>query len=154
MTGMAVRLDVLFDPSIILTALGITVIAIFGKLIAGWAATGRVNKMIVGWSMVPRGEVGLIFATIGKSLGVVSDQVFSIIVIMVILTTLLAPPALTYLLKREAALQPNAVVDASAVAALPHPFWQWLETHGVPTSTRHVKKLRIRGIHWKIPTKH
>jgi Kef-type K+ transport system membrane component KefB len=45
--------------------------------------------------------VGLIFAVIGKSLGIVSDEVFSVIVIMVILTTLLTPPILTFLLKRQ-----------------------------------------------------
>ena len=97
MTGMAVRLDVVFDPSVLLTALGVTVVAILGKIIGGWAATGNTRKLVVGWSMVPRGEVGLIFATIGKSLGVVSDQTFSVIVIMVILTTLLSPPAPIFL---------------------------------------------------------
>jgi Kef-type K+ transport system membrane component KefB len=54
--------------------------------------------------MVPRGEVGLIFAATGRAIGVVSDEVFSIIVIMVILTTLLTPPILTFLLKRGDAL--------------------------------------------------
>jgi Kef-type K+ transport system membrane component KefB len=100
LTGMAVKLNTLFDPSILLVALGITVVAIVGKLIAGWVAGGGVNKSIIGWGMVPRGEVGLIFATIGKSLGVVSDEVFSVIIIMVIFTTLLTPPVLTFLLKR------------------------------------------------------
>jgi Kef-type K+ transport system membrane component KefB len=51
--------------------------------------------------MVPRGEVGLIFAMMGKSLNVISDQVFSAIVIMVILTTLFTPPILAILLKRH-----------------------------------------------------
>jgi Kef-type K+ transport system membrane component KefB len=51
--------------------------------------------------MIPRGEVGLIFATMGKNLNVISDEIFSIIVIMVILTTLLTPPILTFLLKRK-----------------------------------------------------
>jgi Kef-type K+ transport system membrane component KefB len=53
--------------------------------------------------MVPRGEVGLIFATIGRGLGVVSEEVYSVIVVMVILTTLLTPPTLTWLLNRPAA---------------------------------------------------
>ena len=51
--------------------------------------------------MVPRGEVGLIFAAVGKGLGVVSDEEFSIIVIMVILTTLMTPPILSFLIKRS-----------------------------------------------------
>ena len=53
--------------------------------------------------MVPRGEVGLIFAAAGLSLGVISDQVFSIVVIVVMLTTLLTPPVLTWLVRRRVA---------------------------------------------------
>ena len=107
MTGMAVRLDVLFNPSVLLVALGVTVLAILGKLVAGLVVSGDNNRWLVGWSMVPRGEVGLIFATIGKSLGVVSDETFSIIVIMVILTTLITPPVLTYLLKSRPVAVPE-----------------------------------------------
>ncbi len=100
MTGMSVKLDTLFNIPILLMALGITVVAFVGKIVSGLAA-GKVNKTIVGFGMIPRGEVGLIFAMIGKSLNVVSDQIFSAIVIMVILSTLLTPPILTYLLKRQ-----------------------------------------------------
>jgi len=105
MTGMAVKLETLFDFKILLVALGITVIAFIGKYITGFAAGKGVNKSIIGFGMVPRGEVGLIFATIGKGLGVVSDSVFSVIVIMVIFTTLLTPPILTFLLKRQSKKQ-------------------------------------------------
>lgn len=51
--------------------------------------------------MVPRGEVGLIFAMVGKKLGVMDEALFSVIVIMVILTTLITPPALTWLLRKS-----------------------------------------------------
>lgn len=98
-TGMQVKLETMFNLPILLVALGITVAAFIGKIVTGVAA-GKVNKYLVGWGMVPRGEVGLIFAAIGKGLGVVSDEVFSVIVIMVILTTLLTPPILTWLMKR------------------------------------------------------
>jgi len=100
MTGMGVNLAILFDPSIIFVALGITVVAFIGKIASGLVA-GNVRKSLVGWGMVPRGEVGLIFATIGRGLGVVNDALFSVIVVVVILTTLLTPPILTYLLKKE-----------------------------------------------------
>ncbi|MDD5026297.1 MAG: cation:proton antiporter [Candidatus Peribacteraceae bacterium] len=100
MTGMAVKLETLFDLPILLVALGITVAAFIGKIIAGLVA-GNVRKSLVGWGMVPRGEVGLIFAAIGKAVGVVSDSMYSVIVIVVILTTLLTPPILTSLLKRK-----------------------------------------------------
>lgn len=102
-TGMQVDLTTIADVPVLLTALGITLAAFAGKLIAGVAAGAGANKWIVGFGMVPRGEVGLIFATIGAGLGVVTGQVFSVIVIMVILTTLLTPPILTALLKRQVA---------------------------------------------------
>ncbi|MFO7874499.1 MAG: cation:proton antiporter [Bacteroidales bacterium] len=98
-TGMNVRLDYMFNLQALLIALGITLIAFIGKLVSGLGA-GKVNKMLVGTGMIPRGEVGLIFAMTGKSLGVISDEVFSIIVIMVILTTLLTPPILTRMVKK------------------------------------------------------
>ena len=101
-TGMAVDLTTFADTSIIVTALVITAVAFAGKIVAGLFAGEGVNKWIVGFGMVPRGEVGLIFATIGAGLGVVTDGVFSIIIIMVILTTLLTPPILTHLLKKQA----------------------------------------------------
>jgi len=100
MTGMGVQLGTLANLPILLVALGITVAAFIGKIVSGLVA-GKVNKAVVGFGMIPRGEVGLIFAMTGKSLNVISDQIFSAIVIMVILTTLLTPPILTYLLKRQ-----------------------------------------------------
>lgn len=103
MTGMAVDLTTFMDTSILLTALGITLVAIVGKLVAGFVAGKGTNKWIVGFGMVPRGEVGLIFATIGAGLGVITGGVFSVIIIMVIMTTLLTPPILTFLLKKGGA---------------------------------------------------
>lgn len=113
LTGMSVRLETLFDVPVLLTALAISAIAILGKLAAGLVA-GPVRKSIVGWGMVPRGEVGLIFATIGRQLGVLPEAEFSVIVIMVILTTLLPPPILTYLLRKGNPGAPAAPPPAEA----------------------------------------
>lgn len=110
LTGMSVSLEALFDLPVLLTALGITVVAVFGKVVAGLAA-GSVRKWVVGWGMVPRGEVGLIFATLGRQIGVLSEREFAIIVIMVILTTLMAPPILAVLLKRRSPAQAAATRD-------------------------------------------
>ena len=79
---------------------GVTTAAVIGKLAAGVFA-GDAGKWVVGWGMVPRGEVGLIFAMVGKQLGVLSETMFSVVVIMVILTTLVTPPVLTWLLRRD-----------------------------------------------------
>ncbi len=108
MIGMQVNLRILFDPKVLLIALAITAVAFIGKIVAGIVA-GPVNKYIVGWGMVPRGEVGLIFAAVGLELGkklgvvVISDEMFSVIIIMVILTTLVTPPILNYLLRKQPA---------------------------------------------------
>jgi Kef-type K+ transport system membrane component KefB len=101
LTGMQVDLQALSDPQVLLVALGITSVAVAGKLAAGFFAGQGNNAWIVGWGMVPRGEVGLIFAMAGKQLNVMSESVFSIIVVMVILTTLITPPILTGLLRRQ-----------------------------------------------------
>jgi len=103
LTGMQVDLTALADPKVVMIALGITVAAVVGKLVAGFASGKGRNPWLVGWGMVPRGEVGLIFAMVGKQLGVMSEAMFSVIVIMVILTTLLTPPILTMLLRRQKA---------------------------------------------------
>jgi Kef-type K+ transport system membrane component KefB len=95
-----VDLATLADPTVVAIALGVTTAAVIGKLAAGVFA-GDAGKWVVGWGMVPRGEVGLIFAMVGKQLGVLSETMFSVVVIMVILTTLVTPPVLTWLLRRE-----------------------------------------------------
>lgn len=100
LTGMQVDLNTLSDPAIVAVALGLTAAAIVGKLVAGVFAR-KAGGWIVGWGMVPRGEVGLIFAMVGSQLGVIGESLFSVIVIMVILTTLVTPPVLTWLLKRQ-----------------------------------------------------
>ncbi|WP_343407576.1 cation:proton antiporter [Candidatus Amarolinea dominans] len=113
LTGMSVRLETLLDPGTLMIALGITIVAFAGKMVSGLVA-GPVNRVIVGLGMIPRGEVGLIFAASGRALGVISDQVFSIMVIVVILSTLLTPPLLTLFLRRATAIpQP----ETSAVPA-------------------------------------
>jgi Kef-type K+ transport system membrane component KefB len=100
LTGMSVRLEPLFDLKVLGIALAITAAAFAGKVVAGLVA-GPVNKSMVGWGMVPRGEVGLIFAATGQGLGIVSDELFSVIVIVVILSTLLTPPILTAIARRD-----------------------------------------------------
>ena len=99
-TGMEVRIETLFNARILILALVISVAAFGGKIISGFAA-GRVRKSIVGWGMVPRGEVGLIFAATGKALGVFPDDIFSMMIIVIMFTTILPPPILNALLKRQ-----------------------------------------------------
>jgi Kef-type K+ transport system membrane component KefB len=99
-TGMQVDLRSFFDPDTLVIGLGVTVAAFVGKIVAGYAA-GAVKRAVVGWGMVPRGEVGLIFAMVGNQLGVMNPQMFSVIIIMVITTTLVTPLVLMRLLSRS-----------------------------------------------------
>ena len=79
------------------------VIAVIGKLASGWAVPWlRVNRRAVGLGMAPRGEVGLIFAQIGLTAGILSNQLFSAILFVVIATTLLTPPLLKRVLESGA----------------------------------------------------
>ncbi|MFO7807692.1 MAG: cation:proton antiporter [Candidatus Moraniibacteriota bacterium] len=110
MTGMAVQLDLLFDVKTLIFGLILTIVAIISKMLAGAVAGAGTNKWLIGLGMVPRGEVGLIFASIGMSLGVISNEIFSIIVMMVILTTLLPPIALTKILNSQN--QPSSTAES------------------------------------------
>jgi Kef-type K+ transport system membrane component KefB len=95
-------------------ALTLTLAAILGKQICAAGVLERgVNRMAIGLGMIPRGEVGLIFAGIGATLmlpnasgistAVIGPTTFGAIVIMVIITTLVTPPALKWSLGRRAA---------------------------------------------------
>ncbi len=98
--GMQVNLESFSEPATLLLAGAFTVVAIVGKLVAGLPAGSRVDRLSVGLGMIPRGEVGLIFASIGRGLGVVGDALFSAIVIMVIVTTFVTPVALRWSMAR------------------------------------------------------
>lgn len=91
-TGMQIDFGSLLQPKLYVIAIIIALVAVLAKFVAGIAAQGsKTEKMLVGFSMVPRGEVGLIFAATGASLGVLSSELFSTIVLVVILTTFVAP---------------------------------------------------------------
>lgn len=77
-------------------AVFLIVVAIIGKVITGWAVFGKpgINRFAIGVGMVPRGEVGLVFAGIGAASGALDKPLQAAIIIMVILTTFLAPPFL------------------------------------------------------------
>lgn len=99
-----VRVGMLVDvftltPGVLLVGGVISVAAIITKYIAGYAARGM-DHAIIGWSMVPRGEVGLVFAAIGASLGVFSGKEVAIILTMVIVTTFVAPYGLRWAAKK------------------------------------------------------
>jgi Kef-type K+ transport system membrane component KefB len=83
------------------------VAAVIGKVLAGYCPFWfRGNKAVIGVGMVPRGEVGLIFAQMGLIYGVFDAGLFSAVALMVFVTTFMSPPLLKFLLAR-----PQAVHD-------------------------------------------
>lgn len=83
-------------------SLSLLVISILGKFIpALFLKQPFYPTLIIGVSMVPRGEVGLIFAELGRSLGVFDNTTFSALVIVIIITTLLPAILLPYIKKKE-----------------------------------------------------
>jgi Kef-type K+ transport system membrane component KefB len=109
-----------FNPEVLKVALILTVLAVIGKLISGYAVgwgKEKLNHMAIGVGMVPRGEVGLIFAQIGLARGILSSEVFSTILIMVMATTFIAPPLLKMIFRRSEAAELNTVAVDTGVAA-------------------------------------
>ncbi|MBI4301561.1 MAG: cation:proton antiporter [Chloroflexi bacterium] len=98
--GTKVDLSAFRGAEILSIALGITALAIIGKLIGGGLASLGLpfrSVLIIGTGMSPRGEVGLVVASIGSGIGVISNDIFSVVVFMSLVTTLLAPPVLVAL---------------------------------------------------------
>ncbi|MBP1622814.1 MAG: nhaS3, partial [Acidobacteria bacterium] len=100
--GIQVRLESFANIPVLGLAAGLTVAAILGKQVCGFGVLEKnLDRLSVGVGMIPRGEVGLIFASIGKYLKVVDDATFSAVVIMIIVTTLITPPILKLTLARK-----------------------------------------------------
>ena len=85
----------------------ITLVAIAGKLVCGLGVLERgVDRLVIGVGMIPRGEVGLIFAGLGSTLllqgrPVLSQTTFSALVLMIMLTTFVTPPLLKLAFERR-----------------------------------------------------
>jgi Na+:H+ antiporter len=104
--GLRTDLRALAHPSTLGLAVAITAAAVVGKQVCGLGVLmPGVDRLSVGIGMIPRGEVGLIFANVGRSLSlgaepIVSGATFSAIVVMVVVTTMITPPALRWSLNR------------------------------------------------------
>jgi Kef-type K+ transport system membrane component KefB len=99
--GAALDVRTFADPGVLTLGLGLLVVGIVGKVAAGYAPWWfRGRKLVVGVAMVPRGEVGLIFAQMGLAAGAVTTGQYAALLLMVMGTTFVAPPALRALLGR------------------------------------------------------
>jgi Kef-type K+ transport system membrane component KefB len=90
----------------------LALVAIAGKLVAGYAAFGRpLRKIVIGVGMIPRGEVGLIFAQLGLTAGLLSTGLYSSVAMMVMIATFVAPPLLRSLLSKQTADEASPLCD-------------------------------------------
>ena len=99
--GAAVDLRALMDPRALTLGAALIACGIIGKLVAGfapWWFTG--DKLLVGIGMVPRGEVGLIFAQMGLAAGAIAAGEYGALMLMVLVTTFVTPPALAWRSRR------------------------------------------------------
>ena len=127
-----------FDGHVLLVAGILSVIAIVGKTVAALGALGtNTDKLVIGFGMIPRGEVGLIFATIGVTVGVFNDELYAVVLLMVLVTTLISPPLLRWRIQSGAM---NASTD-SELPTTEEPVGGWIrvigeevQLHGVPSS--------------------
>ncbi|MEQ9560986.1 MAG: cation:proton antiporter, partial [Woeseiaceae bacterium] len=99
--GIQVKLESFTSLPVLIVASGLLVAAILGKLVSGLGARRKLDRLVIGIGMMPRGEVGLVFAAIGRALGVIDDGLFSAIVLMVMVTTLISPPLLKAAINRR-----------------------------------------------------
>jgi len=117
--GAAVDVRTFGSREVVVVGVALTTVAIVGKFVAGWAPVWvRARKTLIGVGMVPRGEVGLIFAQTGLAAGVLNAGEYSALMLMVLVTTFMAPPLLRRLLTGSAAESGRTEWDESAVGEM------------------------------------
>ena len=131
--GITTDIQAMFDARVLAIALVLSAVAIIGKVAAAVGALGtKSDKLVIGFGMLPRGEVGLIFATIGLKVGALNEELYGSILFVVLLTTLLAPPLLRWRLGKE-----TGVVEDSENYERPATGWVdstngIIHLHGTP----------------------
>ena len=118
--GISTNIRAMADARVIGVALLLSVVAIVAKIAAASGAIGsRGDKLTIGFGMLPRGEVGLIFASIGLSVGALSEELYGSVLVVVLVTTLVAPPLLRWRLGTQA----EAIEDSTTLAMRPLEGW-------------------------------
>ena len=106
--GAAVDVTTFADPQVLLVGGSLIAVAVLGKFLAGFAPFWfKGKKTVIGVGMIPRGEVGLIFAQMGLTSRVLTPGLFSALTLMVMVTTFLAPPLLKLLFPPRPDVRPR-----------------------------------------------
>jgi len=117
------------SPGVLWLAAALTVAAIIGKQICSFGVLGKgFDRLSVGIGMIPRGEVGLIFANIGLTLmvagvPVITQQIFAAVVVMVIATTVVTPPMLAWSFRRNGGREKGMAESVTAAEAALQPAY-------------------------------
>jgi Kef-type K+ transport system membrane component KefB len=101
---VGISVDVASFGDVLVVAVLVTLLAIATKFIGcglGARSLGGKSATVIGVGMIPRGEVGIIVASIGLSMAVISHSMFSVVVFMSMATTIVAPPLLTWAFRRR-----------------------------------------------------
>ncbi len=118
--GAEARIQELIEPRVLVGAGILGAIAVAGKLVAGIGVTrGGGDRLLVGIGMIPRGEVGLVFAALGLSSGALGASEHATLLVVVLVTTLIAPPWLRRRIERTRR-------QAQAPTNIPEPEEGWL----------------------------
>jgi len=123
--GAAVKLSAFSEPATLAAGALLIVAGVIGKFASGYAPmTFTGNKRLIGAAMIPRGEVGLIFAQMGLATGALTSSLFSALTLMVMVTTFLAPPLLVRLggrrLREAESLSGDGGIDDLVTGDLSH----------------------------------
>ena len=126
--GINADLAAMVKPEVLALAGALTAVAIIGKLVSAAGVSGsKVDRLMVGIGMIPRGEVGLIFASIGLSRGVLDEDLYGAVLMMVLVTTVITPPLISMRLKKTGIGDPTelATADLSSTPVM-EPAGGWL----------------------------
>ena len=94
--GIEADLKAMISPTALGLAAVLSVLAIIGKVVAGRLASGAGDRLLIGIGMIPRGEVGLIFAGLGLKSGVLDNDRYGALILVVLITTIITPPLLRW----------------------------------------------------------
>lgn len=120
--GAQIDLAGLFEPMAILMLLAVTAVAVATKFLGsfiGAISLGTRRAVLVGWGMVPRGEVGIVVAGLGLQIGVIGGSMYSVVVAMAVVTTLLVPPLIPRLVHWAEGPSPVGARDVDRAQARP-----------------------------------
>ena len=135
LVGVDVDVSALGDTTVIGLAAALTAVAMAGKVASGLAAADtRADKLLIGVGMIPRGEIGLIFASIALGTGILGQDLYAALLVAVLVSTAVVPPLLRLRLGANSALTTNA---ASTTTAEPEGGWLSvghgiIQLHGFP----------------------